>query len=53
MELDIEWKKGVLSRAVLKPKVTGTCTVRYGNKTVRLDVQAGVNVVLNRDLEAE
>lgn len=51
IELDIEWEQGVLSVVILKPKVSNVCTVRYGERTVQINVQAGVNAVLDRNLQ--
>jgi len=50
VELDIEWKKGELFRAVLKPKVSGMYTVRYGEKTREIELESGVDIVIDKNL---
>lgn len=51
IELDIEWKHGELSRVILKPKISNDYTIRYGEKSIKIELQAGNNIVLNRDLQ--
>jgi alpha-L-fucosidase 2 len=46
--VDLEWKDGKLVSAILKAKNTGTCKVKYGNKTIDISVVAGKEHNLNR-----
>ncbi|QNK64699.1 glycoside hydrolase family 95 protein [Pedobacter sp. PAMC26386] len=45
--VNMEWKNGKLFSAILKAKNTGTCKVKYGNKTVDISVIAGKEYGLN------
>ncbi len=50
IELDMEWKQGELYRVVLKPKVSGTYTIRYGKNITNIDIKAETKVVLDTNL---
>jgi len=39
--IDLHWADGQLTQAVIAAPRTGSCTVRYGQQTLTLDVQAG------------
>jgi len=51
-EVDLAWKGGALERAVIRSKLGGPATVRFGDKTVRLDTHAGGTVTLAGTLQA-
>jgi alpha-L-fucosidase 2 len=38
-EVDLSWKQGALTRAVLRSQLGNPCTVRYGDKTVQLRIR--------------
>ena len=40
-EVDAAWKDGTLTSATIRSKHGGTCTVRYGDKTAEVTVDAG------------
>ena len=40
-EIDIEWKAGSLAAATMRSKFGNRCTVRYGDKSVALETEAG------------
>jgi len=46
--MSMEWKDGKLVSAILKAKNTGTCKVKYGNKTIDISAIAGKEYLLNR-----
>lgn len=50
IELNIEWKNSELYRVVLKPKISRYYTIKYGEKSIKIELQAGNNIVLNQDL---
>jgi len=49
-ELSITWKDGRLSSAQIMNSLGGSCTIRYGPKTVHLALAAREVVNLNGDL---
>ncbi len=51
-EVDIEWKGGKLTRAVIRAKADGICPVRYGDKQVEIETKAGGTYVLDGNLKA-
>ena len=51
-ELDIAWKDGKLTEAVLRSKLGNACKVRYGEKTVALKTEAGQAITLDGSLKA-
>ena len=40
-EVDMHWKDGKLTRAVLRSRLGGSCKVRCGEKVIKLDTRAG------------
>jgi len=50
-EVDIEWKQGKLLLATIRNISGTTCTIRYGNKTVSLNVKQGQKKIINGKLE--
>jgi alpha-L-fucosidase 2 len=51
-EVDLAWRQGILERAVVRSSAGGPCTIRYGDKTVRLDTRAGQAIAINGALQA-
>ena len=51
--MDIEWRGGKLTRAAIRSKLDGTCSVRYGDKSVDIPVKAGGTFVLDGELTVE
>jgi len=49
-EVDITWRDGKLTKAVVHPKVDGTCRIRYGEKTVVLKLKKGTSCCLDSRL---
>ena len=49
-EVDIEWKGGALSRAVIRSLLGQPCKVRYGDKVADLKIGAGGSCTLDRSL---
>lgn len=49
-EVDIKWKKGKLTQAVIHSLSGTTCKVRYGNKIITLTLKAGEYKSLNCEL---
>jgi alpha-L-fucosidase 2 len=49
-EVDLEWRKSRLTRAVLRSQLGQPCKVRYGDKVVSLKTEAGRTIVLDGDL---
>jgi alpha-L-fucosidase 2 len=47
--LDLEWKEGALVRAVIYPKKSGVCRVRYLEKTVELELEANTPYYLDHN----
>ncbi|MGB2820013.1 MAG: glycoside hydrolase family 95-like protein, partial [Phycisphaerae bacterium] len=52
-EVDIFWKDGKLTRAVVRSRLGRPCKVRCGKKAVSLDTKAGASCTLNGSLERE
>ena len=50
-EVDIDWKDGKLSEAVIKSKLDNECKVRYNEKTIELEASKDKKYVLNSNLE--
>jgi alpha-L-fucosidase 2 len=48
---ELTWRTGALSRVVLRATLDGPCTVRLGERTVRLTLKAGETVGLDGKLE--
>jgi alpha-L-fucosidase 2 len=51
-EIDIAWKDGKLTSAVLRSTLGGNCKVRYGTKTTDLDTRRGGRYDLSKKLSA-
>jgi alpha-L-fucosidase 2 len=51
-EVDLEWKRGVLERAVVRSRLGRPVPVRYGDRTVPLESAAGSAVTFDGALEA-
>jgi hypothetical protein len=51
--VDVEWKNGKLTLAVIRSKTDGTCPVRYGEKVVHIPVKAGGTTVLDGSLNVK
>jgi alpha-L-fucosidase 2 len=51
-EVDLAWKGGALERAVIRSERGEPCTVRYGERTVKLETRAGGKVTLDARLRA-
>jgi alpha-L-fucosidase 2 len=49
--LALTWKAGELSQAVIHSTLGEPCKVRYGDKTVTLDMKKGTTVILDRNLK--
>jgi alpha-L-fucosidase 2 len=49
-EVDLAWKRGTLERAVVRSKLGERCTVRYGERTVPLEIGAGETITLDGTL---
>ena len=49
-EVDIEWKGGALSRAVIRSILGQPCKVRYGDQVADLKIGAGGSCTLDRSL---
>ncbi len=49
-EVDIYWKGGTLIKARIKSKIGGSCKVRYGNKTVKIQTEKGKIYILDSSL---
>jgi alpha-L-fucosidase 2 len=49
-EIDMEWSKGKLIRAVIRSVRGGTCAVHYGEKSRTISVEASVPMALHGDL---
>ena len=50
-EVDLAWKRGALERVVLRSPRGGPCTVRRGERTVRLETRAGEALTLDGTLQ--
>jgi alpha-L-fucosidase 2 len=50
-EVDLAWRGGSLERAVIRSKRGAPCTVRYGERTVRLATTAGEVATLDGSLQ--
>jgi alpha-L-fucosidase 2 len=48
--VDIEWKQGKLTRAIIKSVQDGTCTILYDGKEVEMPVNKGQTYVLDGNL---
>jgi alpha-L-fucosidase 2 len=51
-EVDLAWRAGLLTRAVIRSKGGATCVVRYGEKTVKLRTPTGHSVRLDGALQS-
>jgi alpha-L-fucosidase 2 len=49
-EVDINWDKGQLTRAVIHSTWGKSCKVGYKDKVVSLDINQGASVILDTDL---
>jgi len=47
--IDMEWKKGILTKAVIYSKNGGDCNLNTGTKKVHLKTEAGKQYVVNND----
>ncbi len=52
-EVDVDWRGGSLERAVIRSKRGAPCTVRYGERTLRLTTSAGEEVALDGSLQVQ
>ena len=50
-EVDLAWKQGALERAVIRSRLGGPCSVRYGKTTVRREMRAGQTITLDGTLQ--
>jgi alpha-L-fucosidase 2 len=48
--VDMAWKDGKLAEAAILSRVGGPCRVRYGDKVVTLETEAGQKIVLDGSL---
>jgi len=51
-EVDIEWTRGVLERAVIRSRRGERGTVRYGDRTAPIEAAAGASITLDATLGA-
>jgi alpha-L-fucosidase 2 len=51
-EVDLAWQRGELTRALLRSRRGEPCTVRYGERTLRLETRPGAEVALDGALQA-
>jgi alpha-L-fucosidase 2 len=51
-EVDIDWRRGPLERAVVRSRRGGSCVVRYGERTVRLSLNPGEAIALDGALRS-
>ena len=49
-EVDIEWHDNRLEQAVIRSKLGGSCSIRYGDKTVQFETEVGKIYRLNGQL---
>jgi alpha-L-fucosidase 2 len=49
-EVDLSWREGVLTRAVVRSKLGNPCRLRYGRRTVDITTQAGNQYVFDGQL---
>ena len=49
-EVDIQWADGALQQAVIVSNNGGSCTVRYGSKTIDIETEAGKTYTLDSSL---
>ena len=49
--VDLDWDKGVLTRAVIHSTLGELCRVRYGDKVATFDIKPGGSVVLDQTLK--
>ncbi len=52
-DVSMEWKDGKLVSAQISNRDGGFCTVRYGEKTSKLQVKPGKPASLNAELDVE
>jgi alpha-L-fucosidase 2 len=50
-EVDLDWKNGVLTRAVVRSKLGNSCMVRCGNRIIELSTKQGGEYVLDAQLK--
>jgi alpha-L-fucosidase 2 len=50
-EVELAWKRGALERAVVRSTRGERCTVRYGERTVKLETRAGGTIALDGTLQ--
>jgi alpha-L-fucosidase 2 len=50
-EVDLAWRQGQLTSAVIRSALGGPCVVRYGSQTVTLTTQAGKTYTLDKALK--
>lgn len=50
-EVDVEWKNGKLTQAVIRASQSGTCRVRYGEQYTDIPVKTGGTYILNSNLQ--
>jgi alpha-L-fucosidase 2 len=51
--VDVEWKNGELSRAIISSNADRICSVRYKDQLVKVPVKAGIPCVLNEGLQVK
>ncbi|MEA1876951.1 MAG: hypothetical protein U9N86_08800 [Bacteroidota bacterium] len=49
-EIDMEWKNGKLKEVTILSKLGNPCTIRYGAKVIKLDLEEGENKILDGNL---
>jgi alpha-L-fucosidase 2 len=52
-EVDLAWQRGALVRAVIRSLRGGPCTVRYGERAVRLETRPGETITLDGTLRTQ
>lgn len=53
LEVEMAWKNGRLTHAVLEARHGGPCEVRYGDKVVEIETRAGGRYRLNSQLQGD
>lgn len=49
--VDLAWDKGELTQASVYSTLGKSCTVRYGDRVVTVNIKKGAKVILDKDLE--
>jgi alpha-L-fucosidase 2 len=48
--VDVRWEEGALVEARIRSERGGRCRVRYGDRTVEVEMKAGETHVMGREL---